>query len=117
MTIVVRRTAGLAAAAAVLGCATQQQMLARKQAMAMQTATSRGQFELGCPQASGVLLSQEMTQPTLQGPWVGGVERAEYTIGVEGCGQRKTYVVICPEGGESCFAADPGGGGHVLETR
>ncbi len=96
----------VAGALAVLGgCASQQQMLASKQSMAMQTATSRGQFELNCPQATGVLLSQEVTQPALQAPIAMGIERDEYTIGVEGCGQRKTYVVICPQGGESCFAA------------
>jgi hypothetical protein len=38
-----------------------------------------------------------------------GVERAEYTIGVSGCGERKTFVVLCPEGGDGCFAAGPGG--------
>jgi hypothetical protein len=35
------------------------------------------------------------------------VPRAAYTIGVAGCDQRDTYVVICPEGGTGCFAADP----------
>lgn len=35
----------------------------------------------------------------------GGLERAEYTVGVEGCGQRKTYIVVCQLGSISCFAA------------
>jgi len=116
MSRVSRIGAGIALVAAA-GCVSQQQMLASKQSMAMQTATSRGQFEMSCPTASGVVLSQEMTQPALQGPWVGGVERAEYTIGVEGCGQRRTYVVICPEGGESCFAADSDTVQQELEQR
>lgn len=47
-------------------------------------------------------------RPALQGAWVGGIQRAEYTIGVAGCGQRTTFIVICPEGGEGCFAAGPG---------
>ena len=75
----------VAALAVIVGCASQQQMLAGKQSMAMQVAASRGQFEMSCPQASPVLLSSEMTQPALQGPWVGGVERAA------------DDVVICPE--------------------
>ena len=35
-------------------------------------------------------------------------QRAEYTIGVAGCGKRTTFVVICPDGGEGCFGAGPG---------
>ena len=91
---------------AVAGCASQSQFLASREAMAVQTAVSRGQFEMNCPQASGVVISQEVTQPAVQGPWVGGIQRAEFTVGVSGCGQRNTYVVFCPEGGEGCFAAD-----------
>jgi hypothetical protein len=48
-------------------------------------------------------------QPVLQGPFIGpGIQRAEYTIGIAGCGARKTLVVICPEEGDGCFAAGPG---------
>ena len=114
---IVRWTAALTVLAAVSGCATQQQMLAGKQQMAMQTAASRGQFDLNCPQAEPVLLSQEVTQPVLQGPWMAGIEREEYTIGVQGCGQRKTFVVICPQGGDSCFAANSGGIAQDLQQR
>jgi hypothetical protein len=35
-------------------------------------------------------------------------QRAEYTIGVAGCNQRRTYLVICAEGG-GCVA----GGGRA----
>ena len=90
------------------GCATQSQLLNDKQDMAMQTALSRGKFDLDCQQASPVLISREVVQPALQGPWVNGIPRAEYTIGVQGCDKRKTYIVICPEGGEGCYAAGPG---------
>jgi hypothetical protein len=34
--------------------------------------------------------------------------RLEYTIGVEGCNQRRTYVIICQQGTETCFAAETG---------
>jgi len=74
----------------------------------MQTAVARGQFEMNCPSATGTLISQEVVQPALQGPWVAGIQRAEYTVGVAGCGQRTTFIVVCPKGGEGCFAAGPG---------
>lgn len=68
--------------------------------MATQTAVRRGQFELGCPQATGIILSSNMLQPVL---W-GGEERAGYTVGVSGCGRRAVCVVVCPLGSSGCFA-------------
>ena len=90
------------------GCASQAQFLDGKQAMAMQTAVSRGQFEMNCPGATGTVLSREVVQPVLQGPLLNGIQRAEYTIGVAGCGKRNTFVVICPDEGDGCFATGPG---------
>jgi hypothetical protein len=98
----------LMAVLAVVGCATQGQFLDSKQALAMQTAVSRGQFEMNCPEATPTVISREVIQPALQGPFVNGIQRAEYTIGVSGCGKRTTFVVICPDGGEGCFGAGPG---------
>jgi hypothetical protein len=92
----------------MVGCASQAQFLNSQQPLAMQTAVNRGQFEMNCPSATPSLISQEVVQPALQGPFVNGIQRAEYTIGVSGCGQRKIFVVICPEGGTGCFAAGPG---------
>lgn len=95
---------GFPAAAAVLlllaGCQSTGQMLASDEAVATQTAVQRGRFELGCPEATGTVLSSNMLQPVL---W-GGEERAEYTVGVSGCGKRAVYVVICPMGSTGCFA-------------
>ena len=102
------RLTALITALTVVGCASQSQFLDSKQAMAMQTALNRARFEMQCPDATGTVLSREVVQPAYQGPRVGGVQRAEYTIGVSGCGQRTTSVVICPDGGEGCFAADSG---------
>ena len=90
------------------GCATQAQFLAGNQEMAMQTAVNRGQFEMNCQQVTPTIISQEVVQPALQGPFVNGIQRAEYTIGISGCGQRTTFVVVCPQGGDGCFAAGPG---------
>ena len=93
---------------AMAGCTSQAQFLQSMQTNAMQTAVSRGQFEMNCPAATPTLISQEVVQPVLQGPLVNGIQRAEYTVGVSGCGLRKVFVVICPEGGGGCFAAGPG---------
>jgi hypothetical protein len=95
--------------AVTLACQTQAQFLASKEATALGTALNRGRFEMNCPDATGEVLSSEVTQPALQGPYVAGIQRGEFTIGVAGCGQRNTYVVVCPEGGEGCFALDSGG--------
>jgi hypothetical protein len=97
------KSCGLLAIASVLftlGCASQTQILAQEQDIAIQTAERRGQFELACPGAKGTVLSSNMLQPVL---WR-GEERAEYTIGIEGCGKRATYVVVCPLGSSGCFA-------------
>ena len=95
------------AAFAVSACQTDQQALAQSQQQAIDVATKRGQFEFSCPQATGTVLSSEMVQPAINGPLVRGIERAEYTIGVSGCGKKQTYVVICPQDGSGgCFAAE-----------
>jgi len=91
----------LAASTALLsGCQTDAQVLASEQAMATQTALRRGQFELSCPGATASVLSTAMLQPVA---WR-GTERAEYTIGVAGCGQQKTYIVVCPLDSNACYA-------------
>lgn len=91
----------LATGAVLAGCQTDAQMLANEQAVAQQTALRRGQFELNCPNATATVLSSQVLQPVV---WR-GIERAEYTVGVEGCGQRKTYIVVRPLDSSSCVAA------------
>ncbi len=96
-----------ATAVFVAACATQSQQLASRQPAAIETALERGRFDLNCPSATGTVLSQDYIQPALQGPWMMGLNRVEYTVGVAGCNQRTTYVVICQEGTATCFAANP----------
>jgi len=103
MTHTRRLFAAIAGALILAGCQSQGQILASEEGVATQTAVRRGQFELGCPEATGTILSSNMLQPVL---W-GGEERAEYTVGVEGCGQRQTIVVVCPQDGSGCFAGGP----------
>jgi len=93
--------------AGLAGCATTQQQLDNQQATAVATALARGRFELACPEATAVVLSRDFIQPAIQGPWVQGMQRLEYTVGVEGCGQRTTVITICQEGSDTCFAANP----------
>ena len=77
---------GLCIAVAVgAGCASQSQMLDTRQSAAVQTALERGRFDLNCPSATATVLSRDYIQPAIQGPWVAGLQRVEYTIGVEGC--------------------------------
>lgn len=97
----------LVAALVVTGCASQSQILDSKQDTAIQAALARGRFDLNCPTATGTVLSRDFIQPALAGPYVGGVNRAEYTIGVAGCEKRATYIVVCQEGTETCVAAAP----------
>ena len=78
------------------GCASQAEFLNNNQSNATQTAVARAQFEMNCQQVTPVIISREVVQPVLQGPWVNGIQRAEYTIGVTGCGRRSTFIVICP---------------------
>jgi len=89
----------------VAGCATPAQFLDSKQGTAIDTALQRARFEMNCPEATGTVLSREVVQPAIQGPAIGGIQRAEFTIGVAGCGQRRTFVVVCPDSGDGCFAA------------
>jgi hypothetical protein len=103
-----RKTVQLLAFSALAGragCATQQQQLSTRQPAAIDTALQRGRFDLNCPSATAVVLSSDFIQPAIQGPWVNGLTRMEYTIGIEGCNQRRTYVIMCQQGTETCFAA------------
>ncbi|MDM0071774.1 hypothetical protein [Variovorax sp. J31P207] len=68
-------------------------------------AKRRAQFELNCPTSTAEVLSRETIQPLVRTLRFQGTVRAEYTIGISGCGQRTTFVVICPENGSSCFPA------------
>jgi hypothetical protein len=93
----------------IAGCASQSQTLTARQGDALATGEKRGQFEMNCPAAKGTVLSSDYIQPAIQGGvWMAreGVTRLEYTVGVEGCGQHRVYVVMCQEGTSSCYAAD-----------
>ena len=76
--------------------------------MALSAAEKRAQFDFGCPEAKGEVLSSDYIQPAVSGGrWatVQGVTRLEYTVGVEGCGKKEVFVVMCQEGSSTCFAS------------
>jgi hypothetical protein len=101
------RTFELLAIAAVLGaCQSQQQEVGSMQPQALEAAQTRGRFDLNCPTATATVLSNEMVQTNSGGPMMWNIppQRAEYTVGVEGCGKRATYYAICAVGGTGCVA-------------
>lgn len=97
--------AGLALAG-LAGCVSDQQMLDQKQPTAIDTAVNRARFSMNCPAATGQVISRQIIQPVITAPrFGGGTERAQYTIGIEGCGKRETSVVLCNMQGDGCFAS------------
>jgi hypothetical protein len=92
----------------LVGCASQPSFLDSKQGTAVDTALARGKFDMNCPTAQGSVLSRQFIQAPMGGPRLGsvGVDRAEFTIGVQGCNERGTYVVVCTQGTEGCIAGD-----------
>ncbi len=108
------RQGNLVTALALLcaGCASGPPFIDQMQPEAVNMAVRRAQFEMNCPAATGEVISRETAQPLVQTFRYTGVTRAEYTVGVAGCGQRATYIVICPDNGSgSCFA---GGARNVI---
>lgn len=95
----------VSAVAALAGCTSDAQYMQKLEPQAIQTAVNRGKFELNCQDATGTILSKDMLQPAVQTVRFTGPERAEYTIGVAGCGQRATYLVICPLDQSGCWSA------------
>lgn len=97
----------LSAVVGAAGCASGPPFIDQMQPEAVSNAVRRGQFEMNCPAATGEMISRETIQPVVMNPRFGGVQRAEYTVGVSGCGKRATYVVVCPDNGSGsqCFAA------------
>jgi hypothetical protein len=90
---------------ALAGCQTPNQTLDAESTAATQSALTRGRFEMSCPTAEATVLSRNLINPVLNGPMMNGVQRAEYTIGISGCGQKATYIAVCQIGSVSCITA------------
>ncbi|WPB87530.1 hypothetical protein [Sediminicoccus rosea] len=96
-----RRLAPLALLLGLAACQSTDQLLAGGDAAAIRTAEARARFEMNCPAASGSVLSSRVVIPE---DLRRAVDRAEYTVGVAGCGQRGVYIVACPLGDPNCIA-------------
>jgi len=105
MTNVLKRHAVIVAAIVAAGCQTQAQLVDSMEPDAVHVAQRRGAFEMNCPAATASVLSKEMIQSPIMNPRFAPPQRAEYTVGVAGCGQRSTYMVVCADGGTGCIAA------------
>lgn len=93
-------------AVGVAGCQSSAQFMQQIEPTALQTAVNRGRFEMNCPEVTGSILSKDLLQPAIQTIRFTGPERGEFTVGVSGCGQRATYLVICPmDGSGGCWDA------------
>jgi hypothetical protein len=89
----------------IAGCQSSAEMLEKMEPQAIQTAVNRGKFEMNCPNATGTILSKDVLQPAVRAVRFSGPERAEYTIGIAGCSERATYLVICPMDSSGCWSA------------
>jgi hypothetical protein len=74
---------------------------------AIKTATARAQQDLSCTSLTPNVISSKGMPPEYSGPRFVTPERAVFTIGIEGCGKRSSYVVVC----ERDLAKDCGIGG------
>jgi hypothetical protein len=104
MKVRLRRIWPILGLAGAVGCNTVP-LTTTLQPTALDYALKRARFDMNCPSAAGSVLTSETVQPALNGPLMMGTERAQYTIGVTGCGQRQTVQVICAQGGDGCFTA------------
>jgi hypothetical protein len=78
------------------GCVSQAQFLNQYEGAALATAQRRGAFELNCPDVnSAVFLAR-------------GVQRAQDTIGVRGCGRQAVYWTMCADADNCNALADTG---------
>jgi hypothetical protein len=98
-----RVISALLASAVFGGCQTTQSFLDANQNAALQTANARGRFELNCQEIQSSVLSSKIINPA---PMMGGIWRAEYTIGVRGCGRQVVYETVCLDSHDCNAIAD-----------
>ena len=95
------------ACVAIWGCQSTPDWMKSMEPKAIQAAEKRGRFELDCPTATATILNEQDVQPEIRAVRFQAPDRAVFTIGLQGCNKRATYVVVCPDDGSgNCFAAD-----------
>lgn len=90
-------------AAMLLGCASEPSE-DTLQPSAVKAAQQRGAAELGCPQATGEVLSKHTVQEPQGNRWFEAPRRADYAVAVSGCGKRTTFSVACNRFQGACEA-------------
>jgi hypothetical protein len=93
----------LATTAILFGCASQP-LEEKLQPSAVEAAQQRGVSELACPEASTQVLSKRAVEEAQSTGWYEAPRRAEYTVGVSGCGKQATYLVTCNRFHSACQA-------------
>jgi hypothetical protein len=83
------------------GCQSHEPAAERYRDMALQSAYEIGQVEMSCPDATPRINSREAVQPP-DGTQAISVPQLEYTVEVMGCGETRTYLVVCREDGSGC---------------
>jgi hypothetical protein len=71
------------------------QLADKMQPAALRTAQGRASSVLGCPSVTAEVLTKETISEAQITGWHEAPHRAEYTIGVSGCGKHATYSVSC----------------------
>jgi hypothetical protein len=70
--------------------------------VALSAAQQQGAADLGCPAATGQVLSEETLQEPQGTGWSEYPHRAAYKVGVSGCGKSTTYSLTCDDRQKSC---------------
>jgi len=91
------------AALSLAGCKTTEQILDATQPKAMKVAEARARIEMNCPVAAGTVLSREHVTPP-GGLNARGMNSSEYKVGITGCGNHETMLIVCPSDGV-CYVA------------
>lgn len=85
-------------------CMTDRQILDKYQGEAIAAAESEARFTMNCDNLNSQVLNSKIDEFP-ERIWLNRmpIERQEYTVGVEGCGERRLYKLICREN-EGCSA-------------
>ena len=83
-------------------CMTNQQILDKYSGEAIETAESEARFAMKCDSLNSQILTSKIDELP-ERIWLNRmpIERQEYTVGIEGCGERRIYKLFCREN-EGC---------------
>ncbi len=83
---------------AITACMTNQQILDKYQGEAIETAESEARFAMKCDSLNSQILTSKIDELP-ERIWLNRmpIERQEYTVGVEGCNERRIYKLFCRE--------------------